>query len=190
MPAPAAWESGEPWTPRSFVFLCLTLFSVLHLCPPPPPAMIVSHPRLGAAAGPMAGRPLPSIGRPPPLAAGLGPGAGAACVFSFFRHGSRRPATELRQLRSEERGVSACEVSPLQCRFAINLYLSTSGSVCVICCRACCSSVWMFLEFRPRGSWLTYTPNTRVGHLFSEPGWSLTRGFWKPDELWVQRKGL
>lgn len=88
-------------------------------------------------------------GCPLTLAAGLGPGAGAACVFSLSRHGHRQSATELRQPRSAESRVPACEV-PLQCRFAINLCLSTVVSVCVIGCRDFCVCVcmWMFPELQ------------------------------------------
>lgn len=46
-----------------------------------------------------------------PLAAGLGPGVCALCLFSLFRHGRSSLATELHQLRSKENGVPACEIT-------------------------------------------------------------------------------
>lgn len=54
---------------------------------------------------------LPSCEQPAPLAAGLGPGVCALCLFSLFRHGRSSLATELHQLRSKENGVPACEIT-------------------------------------------------------------------------------
>ena len=130
---PATRETGEPWTPWSVIFSDV-VFSVVFW--PTPPAVAAAHQRQSGGLGhwamrPMAGRPR---GCPLPIAAGLGPGAGAACVFCLSR-----PAAADWPLSSVSRGPRrpGCPPAkpPLQCRFAINLYLSTSASVCVTCFR-------------------------------------------------------
>ena len=107
---PATRETGEPWTPWSVIFSDV-VFSVVFW--PTPPAVAAAHQRQSGGLGhwamrPMAGRPR---GCPLPIAAGLGPGAGAACVFSLSRRGCHRLASELHQLRSAE--TSAHPRSPL-----------------------------------------------------------------------------
>lgn len=139
---PATRETGESWTLWSVVFS--DVFSVAFL--PTPPAVAAAHQRQSGGLGhramrPMAGRPR---GCPLPIAAGLGPGAGAACVFSLSRRGRLRLATELRLPRSAETRVPAREVpSPVSvCNKSVFKHFGVR--VChllprLLCVRACVS---------------------------------------------------